>query len=390
MKSLHFSYFNTVNVPFTFCHVYEAMGHHGRLLTLYKHRGNIPEDICLHKKLFDPAWLHASRHKREKQAEKLIATAAEEGKIFTFKPESLIASLFFALRDDFRAVEFNRIARKYDLYNYDIYHFHGGIDFFRDSRFVKKLSAMGKPVICHYHGPDIRSRGIVKAVDDASNLNLTSEHDLLALHPHLRYLAIPYDCSHIPVPMHTNASEKIRIIHTPSNPAAKVTHLIEPVLKRLSQERDIDYVILTGAPHETIIREKLRSHIAIEQIGNFGGTGYGVNSLETLAMNIPTVTEFTPEYARFLPNHPFILATQETLFSELVRLIDDKEYRINTGSQSQGTTIIFPLQFVPVSEVATKKYMPGRIIFPDLFNPFQLKIVVFISAMLATRDPAIS
>jgi hypothetical protein len=54
MRSLHFSYFNTVNVPLTFCRVYQTMGHGGRLLTLYKHRGNIPEDICLNKKPFNP------------------------------------------------------------------------------------------------------------------------------------------------------------------------------------------------------------------------------------------------------------------------------------------------------------------------------------------------
>ena len=148
MKSFHFSYFNTVNVPLTFCHMYEAMGHQGRLLTLYKHRGNIPEDICLHKKIFDPAWLHTIRQKREKQSEKYIFAAAGEGNQFAFKPESFAASLYFALRDELRALEFNRIARKYDLYNYDIYHFHGGIDFFRDSRFVKKLAAMGCRLGC--------------------------------------------------------------------------------------------------------------------------------------------------------------------------------------------------------------------------------------------------
>jgi glycosyltransferase involved in cell wall biosynthesis len=337
VRSLHFSHFNTVNVPLTFCKVYEAMGHHGRLLTLYRHRGNIPEDICLGKKPFDPRWLHAVRRRRETQAEIDIAQEASRGVLHEFKPANLAEAAWLALRDEWRAPEFSRLARRYDLYGFDIYHFHGGIDFFRDSRWVRKLFAAGKPIVCHYHGPDLRGRGVVKAVDEASSLNLTSEFDLLALHPRLKYLAIPYDCSHLPD--RAAPGKKLRIVHAPSNPAAKGTHLIEPVLARLARERGIEYAIVTGAPHKTVMAEKMKSHIAIEQIGNFGGTGYGVNSLETLAMNIPTVTEFTPDYEKFLPRHPFVLANRETLYDALVKLIDDEEYRAAAGGRGRQWVI---------------------------------------------------
>jgi len=333
VRSLHFSYFNTVNVPLTFCKVYEAMGHSGRLLTLYKHRGNMPEDICLNKQLFDPWWLREIRRRREAEAQRRIAEQAAHGVTYEYKPAGALEAAWVALRDEWRAPEFSGLARQYGLYGFDIYHFHGGIDFFRDSRWVKKLRAIGKPIVCHYHGPDIRGRGIVRAVDEASSLNLTSEFDLLSLHPNLKYLALPYDCSSLPRAASPGA--RIRIIHAPSNPAAKGTHLIEPVLKRLSRERDIEYAILTGVSRDTVLAEKARSHIAIEQIGNFGGTGYGVNSLETLAMCIPTVTEFTPEYASFLADHPFVLATGDTLHDVLLRLIDDKEYRTAAGARGR-------------------------------------------------------
>ncbi len=329
MNSLHFSYFNTVNVPFTFCKVYNAMGHHGRLLTLYKHRGNIEEDICLRKKLFDPSWLNKIRYKRAKKAETSLIHAAATGQEWTFRPHNALENVFFKFRDNYRSIEFNRLARTYGLYDFDIYHFHGGIDFFRDSRWVKKLAEMGKPILCHYHGPDIRSRGIIREVDRLSSLNLTSEYDLLSLHQGLRYLPIPFDCSHLPES--TLQGKKLRIIHTPSNPEAKGTHLIEPVMKRIMKDRDVECVILTGQSHQKIIEEKSRSHIAIEQIGNFGGTGYGVNSLETLAMNMPTLTEFTEDYARFLTDHPFVLVNKDTLYDSLIKLIDDIEYREKIG-----------------------------------------------------------
>jgi glycosyltransferase involved in cell wall biosynthesis len=333
MKSLHFSYFNTVNVPLTFCKVYEAMGHSGRLLTLYKHRGNIPEDICLNKRIFNPGWLKQRRFKREKHAELSIADAAAHGEVWEFRPGGIFEEVFFRIRDQWRTIEFNRLAAKYGLYEFDIYHFHGGNDFFRDCRWVKKLAAMGKPILCHYHGPDIRSRGIIKEFDQASRLNVTSEFDLLALYPRLRYLPIPYDCSHLPEA--ASPGKRLRIIHTPSNPEAKGTHLIEPVLRQIARERDIEYLILTGVSHERVMEEKKHSHIAIEQIGNFGGTGYGVNSLETLAMNMPTLTEFTPGYARFLAQHPFIPVTKDTIRAALLRLIDDEEYRKRVGAQGR-------------------------------------------------------
>jgi glycosyltransferase involved in cell wall biosynthesis len=334
MKSLHFSYYNTVNVPLTFCKVYEAMGHSGRLLTLYKHRGNIPEDICLNKKPFNPPWLKRMRNKREKQAEALVAAAAQQAAVWEYGPRTIAERVFFSVRDHWRAIEFSRLAKRYGLYDFDIYHFHSGMDFFRDCRWVRKLAAMGKPIVCHYHGPDIRSRGIIREIDRLSRLNMTSEFDLLALYPGLRYLPIPYDCSLLPDA--AGKGKKLRIIHVPSNPAAKGTHLIEPVLAQIARERDVEYRILTGVSHERVIEEKMRSHIAIEQVGNFGGTGYGVNSLETLAMNMPTVTEFTPGYARFLgTDHPFVLATKDTLHDALLRLIDDEEYRKSVGERGR-------------------------------------------------------
>jgi hypothetical protein len=336
MKSLHFSYYNTVNVPLTFCKVYDAMGHSGRLLTLYRHRGNIPEDICLNKKPFDPLWLRRIRDNREKQAEISVVRAAEQGTVWEYKPRGLVERAFFSLRDAVRSIEFSRLARKYGLYDFDIYHFHSGMDFFRDCRWVKQLAAMGKPIVCHYHGPDIRARGVIRDMDRASRLNVTSEFDLLALYPGLRYLPLPFDCSHLPAATDPpGAGRKLRIIHTPSNPAAKGTHLIEPVLAQVAKERDVEYRILTGVSHQQVVEEKARSHIAIEQVGNFGGTGYGVNSLETLAMNMPTLTEFTPGYSKFLTDHPFVLVTRDTLRGELLKLIDNEEYRTRVGAQGR-------------------------------------------------------
>lgn len=315
MKILHFSHFNTVQVPMYYRDMYRRAGHDSRLLTLYKHRGNIPEDICLNKKIFNPRWLQKYREYKQRQNE---ARIAEKGKTTAFSPP---VSLITDIRDMVRSIGFQKYVKQYGLMDFDIYHLHGGVGYFSDSRWVKRLAEAGKVIICNYHGPDLRVRGVIPVVDEISTLNITNEYDLLKLHPGLEYIPIPYDCESIPVKKGFN--NVLTILHTPSDPKAKGTHIIEQVLKKVAGERRFKYKILTGISHEQVLKEKAQADIAIEQVGNFGGTGYGVNSLETLSMNIPTITEFTPDYSDFLKGHPFVLANESSLYQKLIELIDN-------------------------------------------------------------------
>ena len=91
--------------------------------------------------------------------------------------------------------------------------------------------------------------------------------------------------------------------------------------------RDVEFVLIENTPHEEVLRIKTTCDIAIEQVGNYGGTGYGRNSLETLALGIPTLTEMTPDYETWIPENPFVLATASTLYTKLLALIDSAELR---------------------------------------------------------------
>ena len=44
-------------------------------------------------------------------------------------------------------------------------------------------------------------------------------------------------------------------------------------------------------------------------------------------MGIPTITEMTPDYTAWLPENPFILATEKTLFQTLIDVIDTPSLR---------------------------------------------------------------
>jgi glycosyltransferase involved in cell wall biosynthesis len=107
----------------------------------------------------------------------------------------------------------------------------------------------------------------------------------------------------------------------------KGTDWVEHCFKDVSSKRPVECMILSNRPHAEIIEFKKTADIAVEQVGNLGGTGYGVNSLENVALGVPTVTEFTPEYSGFLRDHPFALATREALVDVLVDLIDNESKR---------------------------------------------------------------
>ena len=69
----------------------------------------------------------------------------------------------------------------------------------------------------------------------------------------------------------------------------------------------------------------------IDQIGDRGGWGYGMNSVESLSMGICTLTELNSQYRKFIPDHPFVNINKETLENELRGLIKNKEKIIDLG-----------------------------------------------------------
>ncbi|MGH2568757.1 MAG: hypothetical protein ACRDGA_10480, partial [Bacteroidota bacterium] len=171
-------------------------------------------------------------------------------------------------------------------------------------------------------------------MDELSDLNLTNESDHLLRHPNIHYMYIPFDASEYRVRTYDNT--RLRIIHSPSNRATKGTEIIIPVMQRVQRERNVEFVLVEGKPHQEVVEIKQTCDIAIEQVGNYGGTGYGRNSLETLAMGIPTVTEITPDYIAWLPENPFILATPESLFDRVIELIDNPNLRRQKGSEGRS------------------------------------------------------
>lgn len=326
MRVLHVAPLNVAGVPYNVMDMQRRFGAHARLVTLHKNAQTFPEDICLDLPLPRNRIAQWWRTKKRLIKQRSIRASGDPDTFLPLhQPRNVFESIFFQFDDMRRAPVVEEAIKRFQLDDYEIVHYDGGVDFFRDSRLARRWKSEGKKIVCHYMGSDLRVRGVHPVMDKLSDLNLTNESDHLLRHPNIHYIYIPFNVG--PYVMRTEENKRLRIVHSPTNRAMKGTDLILPVMEKVKRARDIEFVLVENMPHDEVLRIKQTCDLAIEQVGNLGGTGYGRNSLETLAMGIPTITEMTPDYVSWLPENPFVLATPQTLFDRMIELIDNSTLR---------------------------------------------------------------
>jgi glycosyltransferase involved in cell wall biosynthesis len=326
MKVLHVAPLNVAGVPFNMADMQRCFGAHARLVTLHKNLQTFPEDICLNLPLprnILANWWRVS--KRTSPPTTLDADSTPVTIPLEHRPRNILESCYFRFDDSRRRAIVEQAIVDNGLDDFDIIHYDGGLDFYRDGRVARRWKDAGKKIVCHYMGSDLRVRGVDPVLNELSDLNLTNESDHLLLHPHIHYLYIPFDVSGLA--MRQGENKRLRILHSPTNRAMKGTDLILPIMEKVKKNRDIEFVLAENKSHDDVMRIKRTCDLAIEQVGNLGGTGYGRNSLETLALGIPTITEMTPDYTAWLPENPFVLANRDSLFDRLIELIDSPSLR---------------------------------------------------------------
>jgi len=279
---------------------------------------NFEEDICLDFKL--PSGKGAKLW-RDSKVENFPPT-----KLKYNQPKNFLEKIYFHLRDEKNKIKIDNVIKDYNLFDYDIYHFDGGMDFSRDLRFAKELKKRKKKIVCCYFGSDLRTRGIFKELDEMSDLNLTVEFDHLSIHKNINFLYFPFDEKQFEIKKKNNS--KIKIIHSPTNRKYKGTDKILKVINEVQKIRNIEFILLENVERTKVLEIKSTCDLAIDQVGGeMGGSGYGKNSIENLSMGAPTFTEFSEEYLMFIKNNPFIHSTIETLKENLIKIIDNSTLR---------------------------------------------------------------
>lgn len=321
MKILYISPENTVGTLPLWKKAHETRGNECRIVTLYKTAYQPDDGICLNVPLVaaNPAYMK-TRHKYYQRTRGPRGDYREKsGYPPTWEPDSTAEQWYFRFRDWLWHFRIEPAIERYNLQNYDIYHFEWGLDLYRDGRFAKKMAAAGKPIACTYHGQDMRTRGVIPVMDSLSQLNLTSELDLLEKHPAIRYLFLPFDTERF-IPEFPLRSP-IRVCHSPTDRYYKGSEDIIPICEKLADEGLIEFILIEGRPYREVLELKQSCDILIDQVHNRGGWGYGMNSVEALAMGLVCITELVLAYQAFIPDHPFVAVTADTLEASLRYLL---------------------------------------------------------------------
>jgi glycosyltransferase involved in cell wall biosynthesis len=333
LKILHLAPINFAGVPYSFYDMHTKCGDQSRLITFHKNERDFPEDICLNFPLPNFSLAKIWRKGKVTLREKDNSNSSRY-----FQPKNILEQIFFTVTDLYKKKKVLSIVDQLKLDEFDIIHYDSGLDFFRNSMLAKKWKKQGKKIVCCYYGSDLRIRGIIKDMDEMSDLNLTSEFDHLALKSDLEYIFYPYDPSELPIREKFNDDITVTIVHSPTNRQFKGTELILSVIDNIKKERKINFLLLENIPRSELLQLKCKADICIDQVGGtMGGTGYGKAGLETLAMGIPTITNMTKEYSDWLPENPFVVANNaDELYKKLIVLIDSKSLCDELGEKGKA------------------------------------------------------
>jgi len=187
-------------------------------------------------------------------------------------------------------------------------------------------------------------------IDKVSDLNLTNELDLLQKHPNIEYLFLPFDTSRFD--KKTRLNKTMRIGHAPTNRFYKGSDHIIAICEKLQKEGKIEFDLIENVSNRIALKRKKKLDIFIDQIGNRGGWGYGMNSIESLSMGVCTLTEMNHEYESFIRDHPFVNINKNSLKSILEELMNNHDRVLSKGSE--GKTWVE--NYHDINKVADKLY----------------------------------
>ena len=338
MKILYISPENTVGTLGLYKRIHEQRGNFVRYLTFFRSPKAFEEDICLELPFnFTRPFLKQARHRvyqlyRGKEG----YHKDRPGYPPVWSPEGRFDKTFLAWKEKRWDKTIRKAISDHALYDFDVVHFESGMDFYKDARYAKELKKRHVKIVCHYHGEDLRSRGVLKPLDELSDLNLTNEVDLLKKHPNIHYIFLPFDLEAFQkkYPPLNEDNDRPLVTHAPTNRYYKGSDDIIPICRKLETEGKIRFELIENKSHAEAMQMKRRSDIFIDQINDRGGWGYGMNSLESLAMGVCTVTEMNDAYCKFIPDHPFANANRSNLYKILLELAENPSLRKGYAEKS--------------------------------------------------------
>lgn len=237
---------------------------------------------------------------------------------------------------------------------FDLFHYHYGLSIFPNFKDIEIVRSIGKPVVMHHWGSDVRTREKAKLnnpyvyTEDCPDAEKV-HRDLTKLGQYVSdaivqdyevydYVAPYYRRVHVipiainldkfkPVYPDLNVQSPV-IIHAPTNREFKGTAVIEEAIEKLRKERDIRYVRIEKMSHSEAVKIYKNADIIVDQI--LCGS-YGLFSVEGMAFGKPVIAYLREDLAARKDAPPIHNANPETIYDVLKRLVDDPELRRSSG-----------------------------------------------------------
>lgn len=335
MKILHFAVENFARVPEQLVLAERALGHDSLLMTLYPTRHCFDDGaMCLNMPFVGSTFattvseMLSRKHRPVMSNQRRKELSAPP----VWNPGSGLKGRLFDLRDHLWEPRIRKALKSIDIDRFDLIYLDGGAGFLRSGKIVKELKSAGKKMCITYCGSDLRTRGIIPQVDILADARFTVEFDHSLLYPEAEFLFFPFRLA-TDIRPEAVAPHRLRIGHAPTNRAVKGTDDILAELETMQKEYPIDIVLIENLPHEQALQLKASCHIFIDNIGELG---YGINSLESLAMGIPTAVELLPDFEAILGDHAFIKISRNRIAQALRPYLESEEKRKALGEKGRA------------------------------------------------------
>lgn len=216
--------------------------------------------------------------------------------------------------------------------DYDVLHFHWSslVPFGFDIPLWKKL---GKRVIMHHHGDDIRNRGEDWLCSRFADHILVSTPDLLAWSHRAVWLPNPIDLNKYRFMGTREHAGSIRIVHAPSMRSTKGTeHVLKAVDDLEKDGYDIKLIIVENISHTDALEQYKSADIVVDQL--LVGW-YGVFAIECMALGKPVMVHIRKDLRSYLDDMPLIDTSPLSLYEDLKMLIKDASLREYIGAKGR-------------------------------------------------------
>jgi glycosyltransferase involved in cell wall biosynthesis len=245
-----------------------------------------------------------------------------------------------------------------NLGRWDVVHFHFGRTLIPPHNVDLPLHhALGKKVVFHYHGCDVRDRRhmlethtystctecdpfcipsrqkrTIASAQRHADQELVSTPDLLESAPRARHLPVAIELEDYPFAPPTGAPKLV--VHAPTNRLIKGTRYVEQAYAALAPRfPGVRFEVIEQIPWAGLRDRLAQADVVVDQV--FMGW-YGMVAVEAMALGKPVLCYVRDDFEARLDQCPIVRCTKDTLAERLAAVLDDGATRQALGERGRA------------------------------------------------------